>query len=59
MVLDLGDEPHVQFVHMVAHCSPLTKYATVIASLLDSYEGEKLGKKAPGGLSRKSRGKNN
>ena len=39
--------------------SPLTKYAHVSASLLDSYDGERLGKKAPGGLSRKARGKNN
>ena len=77
IVSDLGDEPHTQLVHMVAHCSarqnalkshlildfrpvfhsPPAKYVGVIASLLDSYEGEKLGKKAPGGLSRKARGK--
>ena len=77
IVSDLGDEPHTQLVHMVAHCSarqnalkshlildfrpvfhsPLAKYVGVIASLLDSYEGERLGKKAPGGLSRKARGK--
>ncbi|CAE7736871.1 unnamed protein product [Symbiodinium sp. CCMP2592] len=37
--------------------SPLAQYTSLIAALLDSYEGERLGKKAPGGLARKARGK--
>jgi len=37
--------------------SPLAKYVSLMAALLDSYEGERLGKKAPGSLARKARGK--
>ena len=33
------------------------KHASLLAAILDTYDAERLGKRAPGGLSRKARGR--
>ncbi|CAE7766013.1 unnamed protein product, partial [Symbiodinium sp. CCMP2456] len=54
--------PNLKKTHLIldlriALCSELMPYSTLFMEVLDTYDGEWLGKKAPGGLARKARGK--
>ena len=48
---------HVILDLRLALYSGLMKHASLLAAVLDTYDAERLGKRAPGGLSRKARGR--
>ena len=48
---------HVILDFRLALYSGLMKHASLLAAILDTYDAERLGKRAPGGLSRKARGR--
>ncbi|CAE7244681.1 RXLR78 [Symbiodinium sp. CCMP2456] len=54
--------PNLKKTHLIldlriALYSELMPYSTLLLEVSDTYDGERLGKKAPGGLARKARGK--
>ena len=48
---------HISLDFRVAIYSDLMPYTSMIAAIFDTYDCERLGKKAPGGLARKARGR--
>ena len=62
VVTHCSARPNLKKTHIIldlriALYSELMPYSTLLMEVLDTYEGERLGKKAPGGLARKARGK--